>query len=164
MGSEAAVATIHSIFLLTLILLGLGLAWSKVAAAAGHLCTATSTTRLEVVVPNVESARGKIEFSIYPPIKDRWLAHHGQLFNVVVPAVVPVTRTCIALPAPGDYAAALYHDENNSGHLERNWIGLPKEPYGISGHPGVLLGFPSFSKALFHVAAGTTTITIKLHH
>tara|TARA_A100001015_G_scaffold253675_1_gene294024 strand:+ start:6646 stop:7065 length:420 start_codon:yes stop_codon:yes gene_type:complete len=34
---------------------------------------------------------------------------------------------------PGYYAAAVFHDKNNNGKLDKNFFGMPKEKYGFSG-------------------------------
>ena len=34
--------------------------------------------------------------------------------------------------APGEYALLVYFDENNNGRIDKNFIGIPKEPLGFS--------------------------------
>jgi len=64
------------------------------------------------------------------------------------------------LPA-GKYAIAVYQDINKNGVLDRNWLGVPTEPYGFSNNPSTLFGPPSFQKAAFELT-GNHIITIKL--
>jgi uncharacterized protein (DUF2141 family) len=58
---------------------------------------------------------------------------------------------------PGRYAIAVFHDTNGNGKLDRNFIGLPQEPYGFSNDVG-RRGFPSFEGALVTVSDPITTI------
>ncbi len=55
--------------------------------------------------------------------------------------------------APGGYALAFYQDINQAGHLETNWLGIPKVPYGFSGR-GAAMGPPDFAQARFDLAPG----------
>ena len=51
----------------------------------------------------------------------------------------------------GDVALLVYVDENNNGVLDKNFIGIPKEPLGISNNYRPK-GPPSFSRAAFAIA------------
>ena len=55
----------------------------------------------------------------------------------------------------GQFAMAVYHDENANGDFDKNGIGLPAEPWGISNNPKVRFGPPPVEKALFEVSAET---------
>jgi len=35
---------------------------------------------------------------------------------------------------PGDYIIAIYQDLDGNEELNKNWIGIPKEPYGFSNN------------------------------
>ena len=65
----------------------------------------------------------------------------------------PANKKCIIktdkLPF-GDYALAVMHDENKSGNMDYNVIGLPKEKYGFANNkrPG-LFGPPNFKAGRF---------------
>ena len=78
------------------------------------------------------------------------------------PSVQSVEMVFHNLPT-GWYAIAIYHDLNNNDHLDRNWIGYPKEPYAISNNlrPFNLL-MPSFDKAKFQFDNQPITLTIDL--
>ena len=47
----------------------------------------------------------------------------------------------------GDYAITLYHDTNNNGKMDQNFIGIPKEPYAISNDAKGFFGPPKFKNA-----------------
>lgn len=56
----------------------------------------------------------------------------------------------------GRYAAAIAHDENGNGKVDRTMIGLPKEGYGFSNNARVsITGAPSFRRASFAVNGDT---------
>lgn len=82
------------------------------------------------------------------------------------PAPIDIsTRTAVAewpnLP-PGDYGVAAIHDENSNHHLDRNFIGIPKEGFGFANNPRVMLSAPPFSAAKVHVGCPATDVTIHL--
>ena len=60
---------------------------------------------------------------------------------------------------PGTYAVAVFHDLNGNGRLDRNFIGLPSEPYGFSNDVG-RRGPPSFEGALITVKEPSTTVRV----
>jgi uncharacterized protein (DUF2141 family) len=49
----------------------------------------------------------------------------------------------------GTYAVRAYHDENANGKLDKNFLGFPKEPYGISNNAKSKTGAPKYEKAKF---------------
>jgi uncharacterized protein (DUF2141 family) len=53
------------------------------------------------------------------------------------------------LPA-GDYAVTIFHDENNNGKFDENWMGMPLEGYGFSNNVKPMLKAPSFDDCKFH--------------
>jgi len=51
----------------------------------------------------------------------------------------------------GDYTVSAFHDENNNHKLDTNFIGIPKEPYGISNNAKGFMGPPKYKDARFLV-------------
>lgn len=58
----------------------------------------------------------------------------------------------------GEYAAALYLDENQNGVIDRNVIGLPTEAYGFSNNVRAKWSVPSFRKVLFTFNQAAETV------
>jgi uncharacterized protein (DUF2141 family) len=50
----------------------------------------------------------------------------------------------------GSYGVTLYQDENDSGKIDKNAIGIPTEPYGFSNNGGSF-GPPSFKDSVVSV-------------
>jgi uncharacterized protein (DUF2141 family) len=51
----------------------------------------------------------------------------------------------------GTYAALIYHDMNSSGSMDKNFIGLPKEPVAVSNNFKPKFGPPKFDNAKFEL-------------
>lgn len=59
----------------------------------------------------------------------------------------------------GTYAIAIYHDENDNGKLDTNFIGIPKEGMGASNNAKAKLGPPKFEDAKFEHQKNETVLT-----
>jgi uncharacterized protein (DUF2141 family) len=66
--------------------------------------------------------------------------------------------------SPGEYAFVAYQDIDRNKKMKTNFIGYPKEPWGISNNPRVFFGPPSFEESKIKVSASqTATVYIKLN-
>src|SRR5215204_1391891 len=64
----------------------------------------------------------------------------------------------------GEYAFVAYQDIDRNKTMKTNFIGYPKEPWGISNNPRILFGPPSFEESKIKVVANqTTTVHIRLN-
>ena len=79
-----------------------------------------------------------------------------------VAADSPVVRVRLADIAPGTYAVKVFHDVNNNGQLDLNWLGVPNEPYGFSNDARGSFGPPPFQEASFQVGPKPLTIRITM--
>ncbi|MBT5574281.1 MAG: DUF2141 domain-containing protein [Alphaproteobacteria bacterium] len=61
----------------------------------------------------------------------------------------------------GIYAIGVYLDVNFNNKLDKNFFGIPSEPYGFSNNAKAFLRSPSFEKASF-VIAGNTRLSIDM--
>jgi uncharacterized protein (DUF2141 family) len=64
---------------------------------------------------------------------------------------------------PGNYAIALFHDANGDGKLNTNFIGIPKEGYGVSNNAKNMFSGPSFKQTVFKHNT-TTQLTIIMRY
>lgn len=64
----------------------------------------------------------------------------------------------------GEYAMLVYYDENGNGRLDKNFIGIPKEPLAFSNRYRPK-GPPSYSRARFQLEEGEAlTFDVRLFH
>jgi uncharacterized protein (DUF2141 family) len=64
---------------------------------------------------------------------------------------------------PGTYAVAIVHDENANNKMDVALF-LPKEGFGFSRNPAVVMGPPKFGSAQFSVGAADVTLPIKIKY
>ena len=64
--------------------------------------------------------------------------------------------------AKGKYAISMFQDLNKNKILDKNFLGIPKEPYAFSNNPKLLFGPPDFSKCAFSVSSSNKEIHINM--
>ena len=97
--------------------------------------------------------------------KDDWLSDRYRTRKAVdVADNLEGDKVTVELLLPaGEYALSVYQDVNGDGRLERNFMGIPKEPAGLSNNLRPKFGPPKYKDAAFTVAVGKVTEqTIKL--
>jgi uncharacterized protein (DUF2141 family) len=145
--------------LTALLLLGL-------AAPAGAQAP-DSTGTLVVVVAGFESADGRARIRLDASKAAYDAAGDGgtdPTFARNTVAAVPgsvVTWVVEDLPY-GTYAASAFHDEDDDGDLDTNFVGAPKEPYGFSNDARARFSRPDFEEAAFRFAAARDTIRFRV--
>lgn len=65
--------------------------------------------------------------------------------------------------APGDYALALFHDENANAKLD-TILGIPREGFGFSRNPKVRFGAPRFKDASITIRGAITRLNVRLQY
>lgn len=73
-----------------------------------------------------------------------------------------VVRITVSDLSEGRYAIKAFHDVNESGSMDFNWVGMPKEPYGFSNNAMGTMGPPKFDQAAFPVKKGNNTTRFKM--
>ena len=63
---------------------------------------------------------------------------------------------------PGSYAITVYHDKNDNRRFDKNWLGMPKEDWGVSNNVRPRLRAPRFDEARLDLPAGAHTIEIQV--
>ncbi|NKB44361.1 MAG: DUF2141 domain-containing protein [Alphaproteobacteria bacterium] len=117
-----------------------------------------------VTVRDVRKAVGTITADLHGDDPDKFLGKGQYLDRVRAPAIKGDTLMCIPVASPGVYAIALYHDEDTDRKFDKNWIGLPSEPFGLTNDPKIRLAKPKHKDVAFMVAGPLTPVTATLHH
>lgn len=140
--------------------------WQPARAGTPMSCNATDPTqvRLQVSVSEMRSSEGNITITIYPDDATHFLDGKYKLARQSVPIKLPVTQVCFAVAAPGFYAVALFHDENNNHHLDTTLLGIPSEGYGFSQNPKLVLGPPTFSQVRIAAHPGDNPVAVRMKY
>jgi uncharacterized protein (DUF2141 family) len=132
--------------------------------AATCAATAPDQTPLQISVSGMRSARGNITITIYPDEPSHFLDGAYKVARQLLLVTLPVTSACFALAAPGYYAVALFHDENDNHHFDTNSLGIPTEGFGFSNNPTLYFGPPDLSRVRFSVHPGDNPIAIRMKY
>ena len=118
------------------------------------------TYDLTVVVQGLENNDGVLQFGLYNEADKFPIV--GETFKMVRVKTSANSRkyTFIGL-TKGDYAVAIYQDENNNDNCDKNFFGIPVEPYAFSNDIRPKLSVPSFEDCSFQLNQ-TKTVTIQL--
>ena len=146
-----------------------GVAFSQSDAAPAssgmaHVSCRGAANEIRLTINNVKESVGLIAADLYRNEPDNFLNVDGREKQVRFAARAPITQFCLTAPADGDYAIAIYHDENANGRFDKGVFGLPAEPWGLSQNPRVRLGPPPISKSLFSVADDGADVDIRLRN
>ena len=63
---------------------------------------------------------------------------------------------------PGTYAITVYHDRNDNRRFDKNWLGIPREPWGVSNSVRPWLRAPRFDEAMLDLGAGEKVVEIRV--
>lgn len=66
--------------------------------------------------------------------------------------------------APGVYSGGAFHDANDNGKLDTNWIGIPKEGVASSNNAKGRMGPPKFKDASFEYKGGLFTQDLRMKY
>jgi uncharacterized protein (DUF2141 family) len=123
-----------------------------------------SQVRLQIEVGGMRSTEGNVTITIYPDDAAHFLDGAYKLDRQQLPVTLPVTHACFAFPKPGFYAVALFHDANNNGHFDTNFVGIPIEGFGFSNNPTLYVGPPDLDKVRIAAHAGDNPIQIQMKY
>lgn len=142
-------------------MLGMGFAgWIVVALSAlGAMSPADGVLRLEV--KNVQEARGWIWVGVYDS-EDNFLIKEKSIVEGVQVRGIGAIQIPISGVRYGECAVAAFHDINGNGELDRNWLGIPTEPYAFSRKPPSKWRLPRFWEVAFKFAPGQDNLSVVL--
>ncbi|MBB3047965.1 uncharacterized protein (DUF2141 family) [Litorivivens lipolytica] len=117
---------------------------------------------INVNVSQISSDKGGLVVQVYDS-EDTWLSddtvlskrYELQPGDSAKTVIIPIELEA------GNYALSVYHDENDNKKLDANFIGIPKEPVGLSNDHRPKFGPPKYRKAEIEVSEGTV-IEIKM--
>ncbi|MEQ8219385.1 MAG: DUF2141 domain-containing protein [Arenibacter sp.] len=105
---------------------------------------------LSVEVQGVKSSIGNINIAIYN--RSQGFLKFEEVFKVDRIAAKEATTSFKIMDLPnGEYAVAIFHDENGNDKLDTNWLGIPKESVAFSNAKIKTFGPPSYKECAFNL-------------
>lgn len=108
------------------------------------------TSSLVIQIKGLKNTNGKVDIALYN--SSAGFNNPAQAFKAVFIPIdaIPLEILFDSLP-PGDYAFAVFHDENSNQNLDQNFLGIPKEGFGFSNNASGSFGPPSYDNAKFNI-------------
>ncbi|QBA65529.1 DUF2141 domain-containing protein [Muriicola soli] len=113
-------------------------------------CLVMAQNELTIEVEGVQSSKGKINIAIYNHAEGFLKFEEVYISDSAVATTGQTWLKISNLPS-GEYALAVFHDENGNNILDTNWLGIPKEPVGFSNSRMKTFGPPSFKECSFNL-------------
>ncbi|SHL58678.1 DUF2141 domain-containing protein [Hymenobacter psychrotolerans] len=134
---------------------------SLLATAPAVAENPTGTSSVTVVVSALASPQSVVKLYFYN-LRDKFLKPQGYAFKKVVQ---PGGQRQITLPVDlphGEWAVAITQDMNNNDKLDKNFVGIPTEPFAFSNNVRPTLAPPDFNECKFVVAGPGKVVSIVL--
>lgn len=116
---------------------------------------------VHIIVSKIPSTKGAMRIALFDKaegFREEDYAVRKELFPV---KALKDTYVFEGLK-PGKYGIAIYHDANNNGKLDTNFMGIPTEAYGFSNNVMGWFGPPDFKDTLVDLKPGSNTVQIEL--
>lgn len=138
--------------------------WLLLASSVAALLSTAAAAQdaaLEFRVTGLTTDQGQVICTLYGD-QESWLSSDTNLGTATAkPADGGATCLFPSIPT-GTYAVFFMHDLNDNGDMDKNLLGIPKEPWGFSRDAPVRLGPPPFSAAAFeHPSTEVQSATVK---
>ena len=117
---------------------------------------ASETAEIHVIAENVESGQGEVWLALC----DTSLTVEGCPYKKGVPAAGGFVEVTFEDIPPGIYAVVGYHDVNGNNEFD-SMLGVPREPYALSGPAGEML-VPTFEDAAVEIKPGPNNVILRL--
>lgn len=131
-------------------------ATTEPSAASTPEETAEPVATVRVIIENVESSSGIVNVAVC----DTDFTPDGCPYHVAVPAAAGFVEAMFDDVPPGIYAVVGYHDINSNDEFDR-FLGIPREPYAMSGEAGDSLT-PAFRDATLKINKGENYVIIRM--
>jgi uncharacterized protein (DUF2141 family) len=134
---------------------------ARLTLGAAPAPPAVATEMVKVVITNLASTRSAVRINFYNA-PEKFLKEGQHVLQLVVK---PEGKTELTLPvelAPGEWAVALTQDTNDNEKLDKNFLGIPTEPYAFSNNVRPRMSAPTFQECKFMVSGPGKVVSIAL--
>ncbi len=102
---------------------------------------------------------GQLRIGIYDN-EDDWLEIGSEFVERHVPVSGEEMFVIYKNMPTGCYAISIFHDEDNNGKMNKNFIGYPTEGFGFSNNVKVRFSAPKFDECAFDLKSDTAITVV----
>lgn len=103
---------------------------------------------INVTIEGITRDRGTMVIALFDSRED-FNERPVKYFKEPVQGQKSITVIFTGIPYK-QYAISVYHDLDDNDKLNKNFLGIPTEPYGFSNNPKIVAG-PSYDKSAFEL-------------
>ena len=128
---------------------------------AGESLADSGSTKLTVALSGFENSKAHAIVKLYRNGQDVLGPPYQLIRSVIRDNKASITFDDLT---PGEYAVVAFHDENDNGKIDHNFLGMPTEALGFSNGfvAGITTGMPTWDKLKFKLDANGRSLNIKL--
>lgn len=104
--------------------------------------TCVFSAEIDIEIFGIKNKRGKVYIGVYNQ-KDTFTLFEKSYKSKIADVNSSVLKVRFENISNGMYAVSLFHDENSNKVLDKSFLGIPKEGYGLSNNP------KAFKKPIF---------------
>lgn len=124
-----------------------------------------SALELTIELTGLENNNGSLLYAVYADEESFLSGADTALANGFLPLSDKSETPEITVSLdPGQYAVAVFHDENANGKLDTGAFSIPVEGYGFSQNPNTNTAPPSFSETRVVLDESDKTIEVQLKY
>ena len=117
---------------------------------------------LELTINNVATDKGQVYLQVFNS-DDTWMTDNFVLRAAFPAAELQKSQTVKLELEYGEYGISVFHDVDDDGELDTNWIGIPKEPVGMSNDAKGSMGPAKYQDAKFLFNPDTSSHVLSLY-
>ena len=111
----------------------------------------SKTTTIKVDAEKIRNATGMMACALFNAA-DGFPDVQAKSFQYVYVPINSGVASCeFKDVAAGTYAVSVFHDENDNKKLDKNFVGMPLEGYGVSNNIRHMMSAPQFKESSFQV-------------
>ena len=129
------------------------------AATVAALSTSAIASDIKLKIENVESDEGHLVIRTFDEAHADGFPLGEELREDRIKAEAGDIEFVIKALEAGTYAIGVYHDKDDSGALETNMLGAPREPVANTGEKAFLK--PKFEPSSFELKDGEVEVTAR---
>jgi len=113
------------------------------------LISSKMDAQLTINISNIKEIKGDMHIGIYNDPEVFLSLTEQYIFKLIKVDSYTMILTLDSVPV-GYYAISIMQDLNSSGEMDKNFFGIPKEPYGFSQNINPRFSAPKFEESQFY--------------
>ena len=111
----------------------------------------SKTTTIKVDAEKIRSTTGMMACALFN-VADGFPDVQAKSFQYVYVSINSGVASCEFKDlSAGTYAVSVFHDENDNKKLDKNFVGMPLEGYGVSNNIRNMMSAPGFKESSFQL-------------